>query len=162
MPSFDVVSEVNLHEVQNAFDQAERELGQRFDFRGTEAALERTEKGFTVVANSEDRVNAAAEVLKEKFVKRKLSLKFLDCKKAEPAGGQKWRMNIEIKQGIDKDNAKKVVQMIKDDKSLKVTPAIQGESVRVTGKKRDDLQEVIASLREKEFPIELSFNNFRD
>ncbi len=162
MPSFDVVSEVNLHEVQNAFDQTERELGQRFDFRGTGAEIERTEKGFTIIASSEDRVNAAAEVLKEKFIKRKLSLKFLDCKKAEPSGGQNWRMVIEMKQGIDKDNAKKVVQVIRDDKTLKVTPAIQGESVRVTGKKRDDLQEVIAMLREKEFPIELSFNNFRD
>jgi cyclic-di-GMP-binding protein len=162
MPSFDVVSEVNLHEVQNAFDQAERELETRFDFRGAGVKLERTEKGFSIVANSEDRAKAAGEVLREKFVRRRLSLKFLDYKKAEPAGGQKWRINIEMKQGVDKDSAKKLVQMIKESKSLKVTPSIQGESVRVTGKNRDDLQEVIASLREKEFPIELSFNNFRD
>lgn len=162
MPSFDVVSEANLHEVQNAFDQAERELGQRFDFRGTDAKLERTDKGFVLTANSEERTNAAYEVLTDKFIKRKLSLKFLDKKDAAPAGGQSWRMVVELKQGVDKDNAKKIVQLIKDDKTLKVTPAIQGEAVRVTGKKRDDLQEVIAMLRGKDLPIELSFNNFRD
>ena len=162
MPSFDIVSEVNSHEVQNAFDQADRELGQRFDFRGTGVKLERTEKGFSILANSEDRVNAAADVLKDKFIKRKLSLKFLDMKKADPAGGQNWRLNIDLKQGVDKDNAKKLVQIIKDDKNLKVTPSIQGESVRVTGKKKDDLQAVIAKLREQDFPLELSFNNFRD
>jgi uncharacterized protein YajQ (UPF0234 family) len=162
MPSFDVVSEADLHEVKNAFDQAERELAQRFDFRGTDAKIERTDKGFTISANSQDRVNASYEVLMDKFVKRKLSLKFLEKKDAAPAGGQTWRMLVDLKQGVDKDNAKKIVQLIKDDKSLKVTPSIQGESVRVTGKKRDDLQEVIAMLRAKELPIELSFNNFRE
>jgi len=162
MPSFDVVSEAEAHEIQNAFDQTERELVQRYDFRGTGVELNRTEKGFSIVANSKDRVDAAYEVLTDKFVKRKVSLKFLDKKEAQPAGGQTWKMVIELKKGIDKDNAKKIVQMIKDDKSLKVTPAIQGDAVRVTGKKRDDLQEVIAMLRAKDLSIELSFNNFRD
>lgn len=162
MPSFDVVSEANEHEVQNAFDQAVRELAQRFDFRGTEASLTRVEKGFELKANSEDRVNAAYDVLIDKFLKRKLSLKFLDKKEALPAGGQMFRITVDLKKGVDKENAKKIVQAIKDDKALKVTPAIQGEAVRVTGKKKDDLQAVMASLRAKEFPIELSFNNFRD
>lgn len=162
MPSFDVVSEASPHEVQNAFDQAVRELSQRFDFRGTNVELKRTEKGFEISANGEDRVNAAYDVLVDKFLKRKVSLKFLDKKDPAPAGGQSFRMIIELKKGIDKENAKKMVQTIKDDKSLKVTPAIQGEAVRVTGKKKDDLQAVIAMLRAKEFPIEISFDNFRD
>ena len=162
MPSFDVVSEANQHEVQNAMDQAVRELDQRYDFKGTNTKLERTDKGFTLTANSEEKIKAAYDVLVDKFVKRKLSLKFLDKKDHEPAGGQTWRMLVDLKQGIDKDNAKKIVQVIKDDKSLKVTPSIQGESVRVTGKKKDDLQAVMAMLKAKEFPLDLSFNNFRD
>jgi uncharacterized protein YajQ (UPF0234 family) len=162
MPSFDVVSEANPHEVQNAFEQAVRELSQRFDFRGTDASLSRTEKGFELNANSEDRVKAVYDVLLDKFAKRKLSLKFLDKKDPLPAGGQTWRMIVELKKGVDKDNAKKIVQIIKDDKSLKVTPAIQGEAVRVTGKKRDDLQAVMAALRIQDLPIEVSFDNFRD
>lgn len=162
MPSFDIVSEANAHEVQNAFDQAVRELTQRFDFRGTDATLKRTENGFELTANSEDRVKAVYEVLIDKFLKRKLSLKFLDKKDPLPAGGQNYRMIVDLKKGVDKDNAKKIVQAIKDEKSLKVTPAIQGEAVRVTGKKRDDLQAAISLLRAKEFPIELSFDNFRE
>lgn len=162
MPSFDIVSEPDSHEIQNAFDQIDRELKQRFDFRGTQAEIKRTEKGFELLANSEDRVKAAYEVLVEKFIKRKLSLKFLDKKDALPAGGQMFRMVVDIKKGIDKDNAKNLVQLIKAEKSLKVTPAIQGESVRVTGKKRDDLQAAISLLREKDLPLELSYVNFRD
>lgn len=162
MPSFDIVSEIDQHEVQNAFDQAERELAQRFDFRGTNACIERVEKGFLIKANSDDRVKAAHEVLVDKFAKRKLSLKFLDKKEVLPAGGQTWRLEVDFKKGIDKDNAKKLVQIIKDNKSLKVTVAIQGENVRVTGKKKDDLQDVMSLLRTQDFPVELSFNNFRD
>lgn len=162
MPSFDIVSEIDPHEVQNAFDQTERELAQRFDFRGTNVQIKRVEKGFLITANSEDRVKAAHEVLLDKFAKRKLSLKFLDKKEVLPAGGQTWRLEIDIKKGIDKDNAKKLVQIIKDNKSLKVIPAIQGESVRVSGKKKDDLQALMTVLRTQDFPVELSFNNFRD
>lgn len=162
MPSFDIVSEIDPHEVQNAFDQTERELAQRFDFRGTNVKIAKTDKGFLITANSEDRVKAAHEVLVDKFAKRKLSLKFLDKKEALPAGGQSWRLEVDLKKGIDKDNSKKLVQLIKDDKTLKVTPSIQGESVRITGKKKDDLQEVMSILRNKDFPVELSFNNFRD
>lgn len=162
MPSFDVVSEANPHEVQNAFDQAERELAQRYDFRGCDVKLTRTEKGFELSANSEDRVKAAYEVLVDKFLKRKLSMKFLDKKDPTPAGGQTYRMIVDLKKGVDKENAKKIVQVIKDDKTLKVVPAIQGEAVRVTGKKKDDLQAVMASLRTQDLPIEVSFDNFRD
>lgn len=162
MPSFDLISEIDTHEVQNAFDQITRELGQRFDFRGTNAKLEKVNKGFVLTANSEDRVEAAYEVLLDKFVKRKLSLKFLDKKKTLPVGGQSWRLEIDLKKGIDKDTAKKLVEILKNEKRLKITPSIQGESVRVTAKKKDDLQDTMALLKTKDFPLELSFNNFRD
>lgn len=162
MPSFDIMSEPDMHEVKNAIDQTERELTQRFDFRGTDATVKTTQDGFELSANSEDRVKAVLEVLKDKFVKRKLSLKFLDIKDAAPAGGSTYKQIIKLKKGIDKDNAKSLVQLIKNEKNLKVTASIQGEAVRVVGKKRDDLQEVIATLRGKDFPIELHFGNFRD
>lgn len=162
MPSFDIVSEPDMHEVKNATDQVVRELAQRYDFRGTMAELKSTDDGFELVANSQDRVKAILEVLQDKFVKRKLSLKFLEAKDVLPAGGSMFKQKVNIKKGIDKDNAKSLVQMIKEEKSLKVTPAIQGEAVRITGKKKDDLQEVIAMLKSKDFPLELSFGNFRD
>lgn len=161
MPSFDVVSEADDHEVQNAFDQAVREIRQRYDFQGTDAKLERTDAGFKVTANAEDRVKAVSQVLEDKFVKRKISLKFLDKKDPQPAGGQLWSMELALKKGIDKENAKKIVKLIKD-KKMKVTPAIQGDAVRVTGKKRDDLQTVISMLKESDFPLALAYNNFRD
>jgi len=161
MPSFDVVSEPDYHEIKNAVDQAQRELTQRYDFRGTEAELEYKET-FKLSANSEDRVKAVYEVLKDKFARRKVSLKFLDPKDPQPAGGMKWTMAVEIKKGIDKDSSKTIVGLIKSDKSLKVTSAIQGDAVRVTGKKRDDLQAVMSMLKEQELEVALSFNNFRD
>ncbi len=162
MPSFDILSEPDVHEVKNAVDQASRELAQRFDFRGTSSELKTTETGFELSANSEDRVKAILEVLRDKFVKRKLSLKFLETKPAQPAGGSNYKIIVTLKKGIDKDQAKNIVQIIKNDKTLKVTPAIQGECVRVNGKKRDDLQEVIAVLKATDLPLELSFANFRD
>lgn len=162
MPSFDIMSEPDMHEVKNASDQVERELAQRFDFRGTSASIKPTDDGFELSANSEDRVKAIWEVLRDKFVKRKLSLKFLDAKDVHPAGGTTYKQSVLLKKGIDKDHAKNLVQLIKNEKSLKVTPAIQGDAVRVTGKKKDDLQEVMALLRTKDFPIELNFGNFRD
>jgi len=162
MPSFDILSEPDMHEVKNAVDQASRELAQRFDFRGTSSEIKTNDDGFELRANSEDRVKAIWEVLRDKFVKRKLSLKFLDEKEAVPAGGSAYKMTVLLKKGIDKDNAKALVQIIKDEKSLKVTPSIQGDAVRVTGKKKDELQEVMVLLRAKDFPLELSFGNFRD
>jgi uncharacterized protein YajQ (UPF0234 family) len=162
MPSFDIMSEPDMHEVKNASDQVERELNQRFDFRGTGADIKTIENGFELSANSEDRIKAIFEVLRDKFVKRKLSLKFLDAKDITPAGGSTFKQTVLLKKGIDKDNAKSLVQIIKNEKALKVTPAIQGECVRVTGKKRDELQEVISLLKSKDFPLELTFGNFRD
>ena len=162
MPSFDIMSEPDMHEVQNASDQVKRELEQRYDFRGTHAQIKATDDGFELSANSEDRVKAIFEVLQDKFIKRKLSLKYLDGKDISPAGGSIFKQSIVLKKGIDKENAKKLQQMIKNEKALKVTASIQGESVRVVGKKRDDLQEVIAVIKSKDFPLELNFGNFRD
>lgn len=162
MPSFDILSEPDSHEVKNALDQTTRELSQRFDFRGTSSEINTSEDGFELKANSEDRVKAIWEVLRDKFVKRKLSLKFLEEKEVLPAGGSAYKMSVVLKKGIDKEHAKSLVQIIKDEKSLKVTASIQGDAVRVTGKKKDDLQEVMTVLRAKDFDIELSFGNFRE
>lgn len=163
MPSFDVVSECDSHEVQNALDQVQRELTNRYDFQGTEAAIERNEAGFRLSANSEDRVKAIYQVLEDKFVKRKLSLKFLDAKDPQPAGGTTYTQQVDLKKGIDKENSRKLVSLIKAEKSLKVTVSIQGDAVRVQGKKRDELQAVIALLKRLEdFPLSLSYENFRD
>jgi len=164
MPSFDIVSEADPHEITNAFDQAVREVRNRYDFQGTDVEIERTDGGFKITANSEDRVTAACDVLEEKVIKRKVSLKFLDKQELEAAGGQSWQLVVLLKKGIDKDNAKKLVALIKNDKDLKkVTPAVQGDTVRVTGKKRDDLQAAIAKLKSQDdFPLSLSYQNFRD
>jgi len=166
MPSFDVVSSADKQEVDNAFNQCCKEIEQRFDFKGTETKVtfkdKEKDKTFEIEANSEDRVKAAYEILQDKFIKRKVSLKFLDAKPVAPAGGKKHRMTIALKQGLDKDLAKKIVLLIKDDKSLKVTTAIQGDSVRVTGKKKDDLQAAMAMLRTADLALPASFENFRD
>lgn len=163
MPSFDVVSEPDMHEVQNAFDQAIREVRQRYDFQGTDATLEQLEdQGFKAAANSEERTKAVAAVLQDKFVKRKISLKYLEVEDAQPAGGKNWTLSVKLKKGLDSPNAKKIVQMIKEQKKLKVTPSIQGDLVRVTGKKKDNLQEVMSFLKEADMPVALSFKNFRD
>lgn len=162
MPSFDILSEPDMHEVKNASDQVVRELTQRYDFRGTKAEMKSTDEGFELSANGQDRVKAIWEVLQDKFIKRKLSLKYLEAEDITAAGGGLFKQKIKIKKGIDKENAKAIVQMIKEEKSLKVTPAIQGDAVRITGKKKDDLQEVIAMLRAKDFPLELTYGNFRD
>jgi cyclic-di-GMP-binding protein len=162
MPSFDIMSEPDMHEVRNASDQAIRELSQRFDFKGTNASIKTTTEGFELIANSEDRVKAVWEVLKDKFVKRKLSLKFIDTKDIIPGSNSTFKQPVILKKGIDKEHARSIVQMIKNQKNLKVTPSIQGETVRITSKKKDDLQDVISLLKTKEFPLELTFGNFRD
>lgn len=161
MPSFDVVSKVAWAEVTNALDQASREVAQRFDFKDTETSLEKTEEGIVIRANSEERAQAAVGVLQEKLVRRKVSLKHLDV--GEPAPGPKGsaRILVKVKEGIEQEKAKQVIKLLKD-KKLKVQASIQGDSVRVSGKKKDDLQEVIALLRGEDFGIVLSFENFRD
>jgi cyclic-di-GMP-binding protein len=161
MPSFDVVSKVAWHEVDNALLQAQKEVAQRFDFRGTGAELERTGDGIVLRASSEDRVKAVLEVLREKLVKRKVSLKHLDIGKMEMTGKGGSKQLVKIVEGIDSEHARTLVKWIKDEK-LKVQASIQEEQVRVSGKKKDDLQAAIAALRAKEFDIELQFINFRE
>ncbi len=161
MPSFDVVSKIDHHELTNALDQAKREIGSRFDFKGTDASIEQTEEGIVLKANSEGRVDAARQVLEDKIVKRKLSLKILDAQKVQPAGGMTYRQLLKLRDGVSQEKAKEIVKVIKDSKS-KVQAAIQGDLVRVTGKKRDELQEVIALLKSKDLDLPLQFVNFRE
>jgi hypothetical protein len=161
MPSFDIVSELDMHEIDNALQQAQKEVGTRFDFRGTDTEIERTDDGIMVRANSEGRIEAALLVLKEKLAKRKVSQRSLDPQKIEPAAKGHFKLLVKLKKGISKEKAKDVVQFIKDGK-YKVQGSIQGEQVRVTGKKKDDLQEVIQAVRAKDFELDLQFTNFRD
>ena len=161
MPSFDVVSKVALHEVDNAVQQTSKEITTRYDFRGTGASIERNDDGILLRANSEGRVEAAYSVLQEKLVRRKVSLRSLDPQKMEPASGGTFRQLVKLNQGISKEKAKDVVQYLKGTK-LKVQSAVQGDAVRITGKKKDDLQECIAALRQQDFGIELQYENFRD
>jgi uncharacterized protein YajQ (UPF0234 family) len=161
MPSFDVVSKLEMHEVDNAIQTASKEVGTRFDFRGTGTSIERTQEGIVIRANSEGRVEAALDVLKEKLVRRKVSLKALDAQKMEPAGGSTYRQLIKLTEGISTEKGKEIVKFLKESK-LKVQGSIQQSQVRVTGKKRDDLQSAIAMLKQQDFGVELQYENFRD
>ncbi len=161
MPSFDVVSELDKHEVTNAVENAVKELDRRYDLKG-KGSFEFKDKELTVnlTAEAEFQLEAMMEILKLALVKRKIDVQCLEVKDAF-ASGKVMKQEAVLKEGIDKELAKKIVAHIKDAK-LKVQAAIQGEQVRVTGKKRDDLQEAIAALRAKEFGMPLQFNNFRD
>jgi uncharacterized protein YajQ (UPF0234 family) len=161
MPSFDVVSELDKHEVTNAVDNAIKELDRRYDLKG-KGSFEFTEKDLLIKMTAEEgfQLEAMIEILKLALVKRKIDAQCLEVKDAY-ASGKLMKQEAVLKEGIDKELAKKIVAHIKDAK-LKVQAAIQGEQVRVTGKKRDDLQEAIASLRAKTFDMPLQFNNFRD
>lgn len=161
MPSFDVVSELDKHEVTNAVENAVKELDRRYDLKG-KGSFEFKDKELTVTltAEAEFQLEAMIEILKLALVKRKIDVQCLEVKDAY-ASGKVMKQEAVLKEGIDKELAKKIVAHIKDAK-LKVQAAIQGEQVRVTGKKRDDLQEAIAALRAKEFGMPLQFNNFRD
>jgi cyclic-di-GMP-binding protein len=161
MPSFDIVSKVAHHEVDNAFNQASKEIAQRFDFKDTDTSMERAPDAITIHSSAEDRAKAALVVLQDKLVKRKVSLKFTDPGKPEKTGKGGARIVVKIKEGIEVDKARTLVQVIKDSK-LKVQASIQDAQVRVTGKNRDDLQAAIASLRQQDLGIELQFINFRD
>ena len=160
MPSFDVVSEVDIQEVRNAVDQASRELGTRFDFKGVDAGFELTEEKIQLFAQEEFQLGQMLDILRDKFTRRGVDVRALDPGEIEAAGKQK-RQSFVLKQGIDRDAAKKIVKMIKDAK-LKVQSQIQGDQVRVTGKKRDDLQDAIAVLKEADLDMPLDYNNFRD
>lgn len=161
MPSFDVVSRVDMQEVRNAVDQASREISTRFDFKNTGSSIELGEDSITVRSDTEARLKAAVDVLEEKLVKRKVSLKVLSPGKVEEAGGGTYRQQITLTMGISTEKAKEIVKKIKDTK-LKVQAAVQGDEVRVTGKKRDELQDVIQLLKDTDYDLPLQFVNFRD
>lgn len=160
MPSFDVVSEVDFHEVTNAVDQANREIQTRFDFRGVDAKFERKEDVVRITAEADIQLDQMIDILRAKLVKRSIDPRVMDIGDQEHVG-KLLHKNIKIQEGIGSLLAKKVVKMIKD-KKMKVQAAIQGEKVRVTGKKRDDLQRVMSMLKEEEIDTPLQYNNFRD
>ncbi len=162
MPSFDVVSEVDMQEVRNAVDQAQREVGTRFDFKDTGSTIELTDSEIRLASSSEDRMKALVQVIEEKLVRRQVSLKSLDHGKVEEATKGSVRQVLTLKAGISSDNAKAINKAIKALNLKGVQSQTQGEQVRVTGKKRDDLQAVIAALKEGDFGIPLQFQNFRD
>jgi cyclic-di-GMP-binding protein len=160
MPSFDVVSEVDIQEVRNAVDQATRELSTRFDFKNVEASFELADEQIKLEAREEFQLEQMVQILKDKLIRREVDVRVLDEGKIEASGKQK-RQQFSLKQGIDRDAAREIVKLVKDSK-LKVQAQIQGDQVRITGKKRDDLQAAMAALRGAELEIPLSFKNFRD
>jgi len=160
MPSYDVVSEIDMHELTNAVDQANRELATRFDFRGVEAKFELKDGVITTTADAEFQLNQMEDILRNKMVKRNVDTGSLEIKDPEGAGKQ-VKQAIIVKQGLESEHTRKIVKLIKESK-IKVQAAIQGDKVRVTGKKRDDLQQTMALLREGKVGMPLQFNNFRD
>ena len=158
--SFDVVSEVEMPEVANAVDQAAREIATRFDFKNTDTSLSQDDKLIELRSSTEDRLQAALGVLKDKAVKRKVSLKALVDGPVQPAAKGHVRMSVNVTTGIAEDKAKAIVKQLKTS-GLKVQSQIQGEQVRVSGKKKDDLQAAIAALKEQDFGLPLQFTNFR-
>ncbi len=160
MPSFDTVSEVDAHELSNAIDQTSREISTRFDFKGSNAKVSQEESNIRIEAKSEFQLGQIYDILITKMSKRGIDVMCLERGKVEEAN-MCARQQIILRQGIDKDVAKKIVKLIKDSK-IKVQAAIQGEKLRVTGKKRDDLQNVMNLLKEAELGVPLQFNNFRD
>jgi uncharacterized protein YajQ (UPF0234 family) len=162
MPTFDVVSEVDKQEVRNALDQAERELTTRYAFKGTGSSIEANDLELTMRSSTEDRLRAVRQVLEEKLVKRGVSLKALEYGKLEEAAGGTVRQTAKLNAGISSDKARELNKFIKDLGLKGVQSQAQGDQLRVSGKKRDDLQDVIAKLREGDFGVPLQFTNFRD
>ena len=162
MPTFDVVSEVDLQEVRNAVDQAQREVSTRYDFKGTESSVELAEGEIKLHSATEDRLKALVQVLEEKLVRRSVSLKSVSYEKVEDAAKGAVRQTVKVNAGISDEKARAINRFIKDRKLKGVTSQTQGEQVRVSGKKRDDLQGIIAVLKEEDFGIPLQFKNFRD
>jgi hypothetical protein len=161
--SFDVTTGVDLQEVDNAVNQAQKEVAQRYDFKGSSAAIEfkRAEALLELVANSDFQMRALFDIVQSKLIKRGVSVKNLDVGETKPAGGDTVRREIKLKTALDTETAKKVAAAIKDAKLKKVQAAIQGEQVRVTSPSRDDLQAAMAILRQKDFGVELKFGNYR-
>ena len=162
MPSFDVVSEVDMHEVDNAVNQAKKEIETRYDFKGSKTEITKEENLITVVSEDSMKLKAVNQILNEKMAKRGVGLRSLKYQEPEKAGGDMLRQRIEILQGISTDDARKIVKYSKDQKLKKVQAQIQQDQVRVTAPKRDDLQKVIALLKQEIDTIELQFTNFRD
>ncbi|GLW08759.1 UPF0234 protein [Microtetraspora sp. NBRC 13810] len=158
--SFDIVSKIDRQEVDNALNQTVKEVGHRFDFKGTGASISWSGEAIEVKANSEERANAVLDVFKEKLIKRGLSLKVLDA--GEPKlSGKEYRLGIALKEGIDQDQAKKISKIVRDEGPKGVKAQIQGDELRVSSKKKDDLQEVINLLKGKDLDIALQFTNYR-
>jgi uncharacterized protein YajQ (UPF0234 family) len=160
MPSFDIVAEVDRHELMNAVDQMNREIANRFDFKGSDAKVTLNDFEMNLEAESDFQLKQMRDIMVNKFSKRNIDTRSLDRGKVEERGLRAYQTII-VKNGIDKEDGKKIIKLIKDSK-LKVQAAIQGEQVRVTGKKRDDLQDVIAMLKASDIDLPLQFNNFRD
>jgi uncharacterized protein YajQ (UPF0234 family) len=158
--SFDIVSKTDYAELTNALDQTMKEVTQRFDFKGSKATVEKVEKDLLMSAEDNTKLKNMNDILQSKLVKRGISLKALEYGKIEPAAGGTVRQTVKIQQGIPTDKAKEIVKFIKDSK-LKVQASIQGETVRVSGKDRDTLQETIAALKGKDFGIDMQFDNYR-
>ena len=161
MPSFDIVSELNLQEVDNAIHQARKEILTRYDFKGSRSEITQDKEGVHLASIDEYKMKTLIDVLQSKAIKRGVSLKALDFGKIEPAAGSLVKCLVKLVQGIETEKAREIVKMIKE-LNLKVQAAIEGEKIRVSAKKRDDLQVVIQTLRAKDFPIPLQFTNFRD
>jgi len=160
MPSFDIVSEVDMHEIKNAVDQAVRELGTRFDFKNVEASIELAEAGINVSAPEEFQIKQVEGILRDKLIARKIDSRCLDGGPIEGAGKVK-RKKYALRQGIDRDTAKQITKLTKDSK-LKVQSQINGDKLRIQGKKRDELQKIMVLLREADLEMPLQFDNFRD
>ncbi len=160
MPSFDVVSEIDKQEVKNAVDQANREVGTRYDFKGVDARFEQSDQLVTLVAQADIQIKQMLDILQSKLFKRNVDVACLECGDVIMSGMQA-KMEVKLREGIETVLAKRIVKMIKD-KKMKVQSAIQGDQVRVTGKKRDDLQAVMAMLKEADIDMPLQFTNFRD
>jgi len=161
MPSFDIVSEANMVEVKNALDQANKEVANRYDFKGSDARIEQSERELTVFADDEFKLGQVRDVLLGKFAKRGVDARFLDAGSIEKIGGDKVKQKYTVKNGVEQALAKRIVQLLKDAK-LKVSASIQGEVVRVSGAKKDVLQEAIALVRAKVIEVPLAYQNFRD
>ena len=161
MPSFDTVCEANLPEVKNAVDNTAKEIGTRFDFKGTAASIDIKDKEITLIGDADFQLAQIEDILRNKLTKRSVDVRFLDLGDVQKIGGDKVKRVIKVKNGIESDLAKKIQRLIKDSK-LKVQAAIQGDAVRVTGAKRDDLQAAMALIRKDVPDAPLSFDNFRD
>ncbi len=161
MPSFDTVCEANLVEVKNAVENTAKEINTRFDFKGTSAAIELKDKEITLFGDADFQLTQVEDILRAKLAKREVDVRFLDIGDVQKMGGDKVKQVAKVRNGIETDQAKKIQKAIKDSK-LKVQAAIQGDSVRVTGAKRDDLQAAMALLRKEMTDLPISFNNFRD